>query len=58
MKVVYFTKQENDKLEIINDYSDVSYIFIEGKNITLNNNNYQFKEEGYQTVYFKFRETM
>ena len=58
MKVVYFTKQENDKLEIINDYSDVSYIFIEGKNITLNNNNYQFKEEGYQTVYFKFREAM
>ena len=56
MKVVYFTKQKNDKIEIINDYSDVAYIFIEGKNITPSNINYQFKEEGYQTVYFQFEE--
>ena len=58
MKVVYFTKQENDKIEIINDYSDVAYMFIEGKNITPTNCNYQFKEEGYQTVYFQFEEKM
>ena len=56
MKVVYFTKQENDKIQIINDYSDVAYMFIEGKKIIPNDFNYQFKEEGYQIVYFQFKE--
>ena len=56
MKIIYFTKQKNDKIKIINDYSDVAYMFIEGKNIIPNDFNYQFKEEGYQTVYFQFNE--
>ena len=55
IKVVYFTKQKNDKIEIINDYSDVAFMIIEGKNIISFNNNYLFKEEGYQTVYFQFK---
>ena len=54
IKVVYFTKQKNDKIEIIN-YSDLAFMIIEGKNITSFNNNYLFKEEGYQTVYFQFK---
>jgi len=58
IKVVYFTKQKNDKIEIINNYSDVVFMIIEGKNITSFNNNYLFKEEGYQTVYFQFEKKL
>ena len=55
IKIVYFTKQKDDKIEIINDYSDIIYMFIEGKNITPINNNYQFKEEGNHEVFFQFK---
>ena len=55
MKAVYFTKQKDDKIDIITDYSIVNHIITEGNKTELNSNSYQFKEEGYQTVYFQFK---
>ena len=57
IKAVYFTKQNDDKINIINDYSDIVYMYVEGEKITPRSTNYQFKDEGYQTVYFLFENT-
>ena len=57
LKVEYLTKQKDDKIKIINDYSIVKYIITEGKKTTLDSINYQFKEEGNQTVYFQFKDS-
>ena len=54
IKLVYFTKQKEDKIDIINSISDVTHIFIEGKKITPTSISYQFKEQGNQTVYIQF----
>ena len=54
IKLVYFTKQKEDKIDIINSVSDVTHIIIEGKKITPKSTSYQFKEQGNQTVYIQF----
>ena len=56
IKAVYLTKQKEDKIDIINSYSDIAHIFVEGKNITLSSTSYQFQKEGNQTVYFQFKD--
>ena len=55
LAVIYLTKQKEDKIKIINSYSIVEHIITEGKKITLDSVNYEFKEEGNQTVYFQFK---
>ena len=55
IKAIYLTKQDEDKIDIINNYNDVTHLYVEGKKITPSSTNYQFKKEGLQTVYFLFR---
>ena len=55
MKAVFLTKQKDDKIDIINDYSIVSHIYENGEKKTITSTSYQFQEEGNQTVYFQFK---
>ena len=57
MKAVYYTKQKEDKIDIIRDITDVSHLYIEGEKIIPTSRSYQFKDEGYHIVYFQFRYT-
>ena len=50
IKVVYLTKQKEEKIELFKDYSDILHIFIEGKKIKPSNTKYLFKDEGYHIV--------
>ena len=56
IKAVYLTKQDEDKIDIINNYGDVTHLYVEGKKITPSSTNYQFKKEGLQAVYFQFED--
>ena len=56
IKAVYLTKQDEDKIDIINDYTDVTHLYVEGNKITPSSKSYQFQKEGLQTVYFQFED--
>ena len=55
MRIVYLTKQKEDKISIISDYSDLEYMYIEGKKVIPNSTSYKFQEEGNHTVYYQFK---
>jgi hypothetical protein len=58
IKLVYLTRQKEDTIDLINSYSDISYMFIEDKNITPTSKSYEFKEEGNHIVYIQFKKKL
>ena len=55
IKIIYYTRQKEDTIDIINDISDVKHIYIEGEKIIPNGKSYQFQDEGNHIVYIQFK---
>ena len=60
IKAVYHVNAEEDNINLFSSYclSSISYLLIEGKNITPSTLSYKFENAGDQTVYFQYKKTV
>ena len=60
IKAVYHVNAEEDNIDLFSSYclSSISYLLIEGKNITPSTVRYKFENAGDQTVYFQYKKTL
>ena len=55
LTAIYHTQQKQETIELMNYYTDINYMFIDGKKIEPNSISYQFEEEGDHTVNIQFK---
>ena len=53
---VYNTQQKREKINLMQQYSGIEHIYIEGKKLVLSATSYQFEEEGDHIVYIQPKE--
>ena len=60
VKAVYHLNVEEDNIDLFSSYclSSISYLIIEGKNITPSTKSYKFENAGDQTVYIQYKKTI
>ena len=60
IKAVYHVNAEEDNIDLFSSYclSSISYLLIEGKNITPSTVSYKFENAVDQTVYFQYKKTV